>query len=139
MNGGGAERIAALLANQWVAQEKRVTLVPTYAVREASVYVLDEGVDVRYLSHNSPTNRKSLWIQMKRLASLRNLMKSLQPDVVISFLTNVNVAAVLAAKGTGIPVVVSERIHPAQFPVGVMHAKLRKLTYPWAACVVVQT
>ena len=139
MSGGGAERIAALLANQWVARGKRVTLVPTYAVREVSVYVLGDGVEVRHLSHNSATNRKSIWIQFKRLASLRSLMKSLRPDVVISFLTNVNVAAVLAAKGTGIPVVVSERIHPAQFPAGIIHARLRKLTYPWATCVVVQT
>ena len=58
---------------------------------------------------------------------------------VISFLTNVNVMALLATRGLGVPVIVCERTNPAfSSNVGIVLRLLRKWTYPWASLVTVQ-
>lgn len=139
MSGGGAERIAALLANHWAAAGNHVTLLATYTVQTESAYVLDSRVTLRHLASATAMSRKGVRTQLQRLKSLRRIIRELQPDNVVSFLTNVNVAAILASWGTGVAPVVSERIHPAQFPISFTLAKLRILTYPRAARVVVQT
>jgi glycosyltransferase involved in cell wall biosynthesis len=143
MTGGGAERVAALLANHWVAVGNQVTLLATYGEPVESAYVLDERITVRQLDQTAAPNRARANVRMltqfQRLRSLRRIIKELQPDNVVSFLTNVNVAAILAGWGTGVATIVSERIHPAQFPISYGLANLRKLTYPHATRVVVQT
>lgn len=139
MSGGGAERIAALLANHWAAAGNHVTLLATYTVQAESAYVLDSRVTLRHLASATAMSRKGVRTQLQRFKSLRRIIRELQPDNVVSFLTNVNVAAILASWGTGVAPVVSERIHPAQFPISFTLAKLRILTYPRAARVVVQT
>ncbi len=138
MTGGGAERVAAMLANHWVEIGNRVTLLSTYSVPTESAYVLDERITERQLDHTARTHTR-VGKQLQRIRSLRRIINELQPDNVVSFLTSVNVAAILAGWGTGVATVVSERIHPAQFPVAYGLANLRKLTYPHAARVVVQT
>ena len=57
----------------------------------------------------------------------------------VSFLTNVNVAALLASRGLDVSVVVCERTHPPLAPVGAVLRSLRARTYPSATRVVVQT
>lgn len=137
MTGGGAERVAALLANHWVEAGNRVTLLSTYSVPTQSAYVLDARITERRLNQTGAYTR--VGTQLQRLRSLRRIIKELQPDNVVSFLTNVNVAAILAGWGTGVATLVSERIHPAQFPVAYGLATFRKFSYPHAARVVVQT
>ena len=44
MEDGGAERVAALLCNYWVAQGYEVTLMPTFSGRGDCVYPLDDRV-----------------------------------------------------------------------------------------------
>jgi glycosyltransferase involved in cell wall biosynthesis len=66
-------------------------------------------------------------------------MREIAPDVIVSFLPHVNVAAVLAASGLGIPVVVSERTYPPAMPLGRGLEILRRYAYPRAAHVIVQT
>src|SRR3546814_20270428 len=43
---------------------------------------------------------------------LRALIREQAPDVVVSFLTNVNVAAILATRGLDVPLIVCERTNP---------------------------
>ncbi|HQW20857.1 MAG TPA: glycosyltransferase family 4 protein, partial [Rhodocyclaceae bacterium] len=71
--------------------------------------------------------------------ALRRFIRETHPDAIVSFLTNVNVAAILASLGLRRRVIVSERIHPPQFPVGRLWEVLRRLTYPWAFRVVMLT
>lgn len=141
MSVGGAERVAATLANAWRARGAKVCLVPTYLGSREVAYDVAPGVSIEFLGD---------WIRMggagpaagflaKRRA-LRALVRHLEPDVVVSFLTNVNVLAVAALLGTGIPLVVSERTHPAADVE--LHWALhgaRCLTYPFADAFVVQT
>jgi len=139
MHGGGAERVAALLCNHWAAQGHQVTLIPTFSGRGECQYPLDERVQLDYLADRVGSQSRSTYNKIRRMIALRRAIRELSPDVIVSFLPPENVAAVLAAWGLRIPVVVSERIHPPAMPLGKGLAALRRFAYPRATGVVVQT
>ncbi|TAN28945.1 MAG: glycosyltransferase family 4 protein [Castellaniella sp.] len=139
MHGGGAERVAATLASAWTRRGDEVTLVSCYSGRGRCDQQLDPGVRLLWLADRV---RGPAWLRpVSKLLALRALAGELRPDRVVSFLTNVNVTALLALFGTGLPVVVSERTDPAHGAILLERPLrwLRRLTYPWARCVVVQT
>ena len=139
MEGGGAERVAALLCNHWAKQGHQVTLMPTFSGKGKCQYVLDKQVKLDYLADRIGTTRQSFWNKIRRILALRRIFFREKPDVVVSFLQNVNVAATLAGLGTGVPIVVSERIYPPAMPIGFIMEWLRCQCYPLASTVVMQT
>ena len=75
----------------------------------------------------------------KRLLTLRRHVRDTRPDVVVSFLTNVNVAAILATRGLRAPLIVCERTNPTvDTTTGQVWRRLRRLLYPRADMVTVQ-
>ena len=139
MQGGGAERVAALLSNYWTQQGHEVTLMPTFSGRGDCLYPLDERVRLDYLADRVGSRSRSPLNKLRRLTELRGAIRELAPDVIVSFLPHVNVAAIVAAWGLGVPVVVSERTYPPSRPLGNVLENLRKWTYPRASAVVIQT
>jgi glycosyltransferase involved in cell wall biosynthesis len=139
MHGGGAERVASLLCNHWASQEYDVNLVATFSGGGECVYLLDNRVRFDYLSDFVGGTSKSIFNKIRRLFALRRIIRDGHADVVVSFLTHVNVAVLLASRGLGVPVVVSERTFPPAMPLGATLERLRRLTYHWASKVVVQT
>jgi len=139
MQGGGSERIAAVLCNHWADQEHDVTLVPTFSGHGECVYPLDERVRLVYLADRVGTTHRSLGTFIKRFFSLRSMIREFQPHVIVSFLPHVNIIALFAAFGTAVPVVVSERSYPPMVPLPLYWRILRRLTYPLANAVVIQT
>jgi len=139
MQGGGAERVAALLCNHWAQAGHEILLVPTFSGRGECVYPLDESVRLEYLADRVRSTSGSTWNKVRRLLALRQMIRSERPDVVLSFLPHVNVAGLVVSGGLGVPVVVSERIFPPMLPVSRPLERLRRLTYPMASSVVVQT
>lgn len=139
MQGGGAERVAALLSNFWVENNYRVSLMPTFSGRGVCLYPLDKRVELEFLADRVGSTDQSLFNRLRRFWVLRKAINDIKPDIIISFLTHVNIAAILSAFGTRIPVIVSERTYPPGYPLGFFLTTLRKLTYPAASCVVMQT
>jgi len=139
MQGGGAERVAAMLSNYWVEQGHQVTLMPTFSGRGECLYPLDERVRLDYLADRVGSRSRSLLNKLRRMIALRRAIRDLTPDVIVSFLPHVNVAAIIATWGVKVPVVVSERIYPPAMPLGPVLARLRQWSYPRADAVVVQT
>lgn len=139
MHGGGAERVAALLCNRWAERGHNVTLVVTYSGRGQSVYPLDKRVQLVYLADIVGTTHKNLWIMIRRFWALRRFVRDTRADVALSFMTQVNIAVLLATRGLGVPIIVSERIYPPAMPLPVIWKILRRITYLWAAKVVMQT
>ncbi|PKP88633.1 MAG: glycosyltransferase family 4 protein [Alphaproteobacteria bacterium HGW-Alphaproteobacteria-17] len=137
MGGGGAERVAALLANSWTRRGDDVTLMTTFSERGECVYRLDEGVQLEFLSDHCEANTG----RVQRLRTMRRFIRRSRPDVIVSFLTNVNVAALLAGMGLGIPVIASERTYPPlETPsLPLFYRVMRRLTYPTATALVAQT
>lgn len=139
MDGGGAERVAALLCNYWADQGHEVVLVPTFSGRGKCVYPLSGGVRLEYLADRMGTTRRSILTMVRRLLAMRAVVRETRPDAVLSFLTHVNVATILATRLAVGRVVVSERAFPPAVRTGKVWSALRRWTYPMASRVVMQT
>lgn len=131
---GGTQRVALALAGHWAALGRRVDVITICA--EQPVYPLPDGVELWPLQVFPAPGIKST---LKRIRALRHRLTSLRPDVVLSMLTTTNVLAVLAGLGKPWRTVVSERSDPLHTPVSQPVAILRRLTYPLADAVVMQT
>jgi glycosyltransferase involved in cell wall biosynthesis len=82
---------------------------------------------------------QTIWFSLNQLATIRGKIVSLKPDVVVSFVDQTNVRTACSLVGTGIRVIVSERIHPAYNPTTPAWLAARRLAYPMADIVTVQT
>ena len=111
----------------------------TFSGRGECLHPLDERVHLDYLADRVGSCSSSVFNKLRRYRALRGAIRELAPDIILSFLPHVNVAAVLAACGLKVPVVVSERIFPPAMPLSWSLEMLRRLTYPHAKGVVVQT
>lgn len=140
LNTGGAERVATTLASAWARRGDEVTLVSTFPRRGACFYPLDSGVRLVWIADRLKGATNPVYVTAAKLRILRAMMRDEAPDVVVSFLTNVNVMALLAHRGLRVPIIVCERTNPAAASnSGVLLRALRRLTYPWADVVTVQT
>jgi len=139
MHAGGAERVAATLVNAWVARGDDVTLVVTYSGRGQCFYELDARVRLIWLAdHVAQTGIVPLFL--RRLFALRRVIKRAVADVVISFLTNVNIATIIAMIGLHRPLVACERTNPSIVNnVGLALDFLRRITYRFATRINVQS
>lgn len=139
MGAGGAERVAATLANAWASRGDQVTLMPTFSGRGDCFYELSTNVNLVYLADLVSIRKRRFVNQFARLRALRRFMGTDRPDVVVSFLSNVNVAAVVALSGLGIPVIVCERIDPFVMPTSRLMRLACRFTYSLADALMVQT
>lgn len=140
LGAGGAERVLTLIAEE-------------FAIRGHEVYLLtldggtddffDPGHKVRRIRLNVAGNSRSAvdgaWANLRRVRAIRRYLRTISPDAVISFTTTVNVLALAACAGFGMPVVVSERSDPRGLIVQRRWQVLRKLLYRRAYALVVQT
>ncbi|CAJ48121.1 glycosyltransferase family 4 protein [Bordetella avium] len=137
MNAGGAERVAATLVNAWAERGDNVTLLPTYSGGGQCFYPLASAVELLWLAQAVPAQGRLA--PLKRLLGLRRLIRERRPDVVVSFLTNVNVGAILATRGLDQPLIVCERTNPVvDTTTGKVWRRLRRWLYPRADVVTVQ-
>lgn len=138
LHGGGAERVAAALANNWTSRGSSVTVI-TFEPRDAiDSYPLEPGVAVERLGLASPSANKlvALWMLGKRVRALRRAIRRTKPDAVVAFVSESNVLSILSCLGTGIPVVISEHCHPEYFRIGRDWKLMRRFLYPLASSLV---
>lgn len=139
MHAGGAERVAATLTSAWAAQGHRVTLVPTYTRRGKLFYSIDSRVRLEWVADSMGWLARTPFAPLVKLWVLRRMLKRERPDVVISFLTNVNVMVLMASRGLRVPVIVCERTNPAASTSATPRLQsLRRRLYPHASMVTVQ-
>ncbi|MDK9704691.1 MAG: glycosyltransferase family 4 protein [Sulfuritalea sp.] len=139
MSAGGAERVASTLANAWALRGDQVVLMPTFAGRLECYYDLSSYVRLVYLADRVTTRTRSAVNQFSRLCALRRFIASEQPAVIVSFLPNVNIAAVIASVGLDIPIVVCERTDPFVCPSPLKLRVACRFAYPFADALMVQT
>jgi GalNAc-alpha-(1->4)-GalNAc-alpha-(1->3)-diNAcBac-PP-undecaprenol alpha-1,4-N-acetyl-D-galactosaminyltransferase len=137
---GGAERVLTSMANYWVERAHQVTLI-TVASADDDFYKHHPGIRriALGLAGHSPHAVAAGWNNFRRLKRLREAIRTSKPDVILSFIDQANVLTLVASMGLGIPVIVSERIDPRHHYLGPIWAKLRRMLYPHAAAVVMQT
>jgi len=136
---GGAQRVASLLAGEFASQGHEVAIITLNA--GPALFPLPQQVQRIALGQTGDTC--GLWAKITanlgRLAAVRRALREFRPDGVIAFITPVNVMALLAGLGCGWLTVVSERSDPKAQPWPLPWRLLRRLCYPLAAAVVMQT
>jgi glycosyltransferase involved in cell wall biosynthesis len=140
MDAGGTQRALSMMADHWVGQGRNVRLV-TLSSTSSDFYAVDPRVERVGLDLIRPSSGvwSALTANATRLTAFRRAMTAMQPDCIISFGDTANCLALLANLGTGIKLIVSERNDPRRLPIGTSWAMIRRLLYPRAHAVVVQT
>lgn len=131
LEGGGAERVAATLANYWSQRHWQVTVV-TLAAADRDFYVLAPGVRRVALGLSGPSAgvADALRQNMRRIAALRRVLLDDRPAVAVAMMSTPNVLLALASRGVdGLAVVGSERCYPPHFPLSRFWAALRRRMY----------
>lgn len=100
-----------------------------------SFYDVDHDVKIVYLNDLLSNSKNYL----NRVKVLRDFIVEKDIDYIVSFITNVNVMALLSTLNLKRPVVVFERSDPYVIPLPFYWKVLRVITYPLADKVLVQT
>ncbi len=137
---GGAERILTALADRWAGMGWSVTILTFAGPLTGRFFRPDPRVEERQLDllATSRSPLSAIPRNLGRLLRLRRAIAATQPDAVLSFMDRTNVLTLLATIGQPWPVVVAERSAPEATP-GRAWRVLRRLAYPRAARIVVQT
>ncbi|MEW5755869.1 MAG: glycosyltransferase family 4 protein [Pseudomonadota bacterium] len=137
---GGAERVMSTMANYWADRGETISLI-TMDSTDSDFYPLDHRVHRIPLDllRKSSFQLEALRNNVLRIKQLRKSICNEQPEVIISFQSAMNVLVLLATWGLSIPIIVSERVDPRQHQIGWAWDRLRRLCYPRAAAVVVQS
>jgi GalNAc-alpha-(1->4)-GalNAc-alpha-(1->3)-diNAcBac-PP-undecaprenol alpha-1,4-N-acetyl-D-galactosaminyltransferase len=138
---GGIERVVVTLVNRWVASGHAVRILTFEPPGTKPAYVLSELVVLEQLGllKESPTLAAAIWNNMHRVAALRHRLQSFAPDVVLGQATDPSILAILAGLGTRWPTIATEQVHPAYHALPRSWDYLRRMAYPWADAIVVQT
>jgi len=112
MNMGGAQRVVSILCNYWSQNGYVVTLISTFTKEKINHYQLSNDVNLKYLSNNTFLPNNKVFNLVWKLINLRKLIKSQNPDIVISFLTRVNIAVALSTIGIPASLIICERTWP---------------------------
>ncbi|MEC8624740.1 MAG: glycosyltransferase family 4 protein [Bdellovibrionota bacterium] len=142
MTAGGAERVMSNMANYLSIEKSNdfEILLLTTAVTE-DFYEISNQVRREYLDKaqtKTPLILKPFkfilrWWRLKRLINVE------KPDCVVSFLENVNLLNTLGCLGTSTNSIISMRNDPRKNNIGPLLSAMRRLVYPLADKLVVQT
>ncbi|MGI6419438.1 MAG: glycosyltransferase family 4 protein [Thermoguttaceae bacterium] len=140
LDGGGAERTVARMANHWAEEGHQVTLVtldsaardrypPSAAVRRRALDLMGRSSNPLAAAANN----------LRRIRRLRAAIAASEPEAVVSMTDKTNVLTLAACWRMNVPVIVAERTDPRHHKIGPSWSFLRKRLYPRAAALVVQT
>jgi glycosyltransferase involved in cell wall biosynthesis len=140
LSAGGAERVLATLAGA-LSKRGHDVIVLTDASTSLDHYLLPAGVRRIALNLQSDSERlpDRVGRNLLRVKYVRRVICEISPGAVVAFGDTVNARALLSCVGLRLPVLVSERTDPRQHVLPWPWRALRRLLYPLAAFVVVQT
>ncbi|MFZ4455595.1 MAG: glycosyltransferase family 4 protein [Bacteroidales bacterium] len=133
---GGMERVMSELATYFSQTGSEVHLV-LYGLKPSVFYFISSNIEV-HIPNWAFDNAKRTWHTIKRMAYLRKEVKTIHPDVVLSFGEYWNNFGLLSLWGLNTPIFVSDRCQPDK-SLGKLHDSMRKYLYPTAKGVVAQT
>lgn len=151
LHGGGAERQMAELANYLASAHHEVTVVTLDRTELDSYNVLPsvQRIGLDLMSHS--TNLVQAWIaNRRRITKLREKLKELQPEVIISFTDKMNILSLAAAASLDFrppaldskprcPVIIAEHSDPRRQRLSLLWETWRRFTYPKARFILALT
>lgn len=133
MNGGGAERVIAVLADELVNEGKEIYVIA--CLKETLQYDLDSQIKFIQIEGTKYAGYKGT---LFRLREYRRVINSIKPDYVISF-GEMDLVAMYAGKIAGSKVILSERSDPKRKQ-GRLHRRiLKNFFFCYADKVIFQT
>lgn len=141
LGGGGAQRQALFLADEWVRRGHGVSILTYEAPGTPSFFTVPDNVLVRRLDGIRSSNNAMAGVRrnIQRIFSMRAALRELDVDILFAFMAEMSVTALLAAKPLGIPVIACERSNPAIHPSSKMWRLMRDLAYPRCTRIICQT
>lgn len=133
---GGTEKIVAMLAAHRAELGDEVHVAAMTCPDAGSYFDYPDNVVLHVLDREN--GRGLLPLPLRRLASIRKLVRALSPNVCLSFLTKVNVLTLLAT-GSSVPVIASERNNPLAQKAHPLWRRAQNALMPRAAAMVMQT
>ena len=106
---GGAEKNIAMIAEHRLSLGDEVHIVGMATPDNSSYFDYPEATNLHVIH---PGDGFSKLVQFRRLLHIRQTVRQVQPDLIMSFLTKINVLTLLANTGLNVPVLVSERNNP---------------------------
>lgn len=129
---GGAQRVITNIANMMAQKGNEIEFILT-GNNKSCVYQLDSRIKINLVQDSSITRMSKI----KKIKKIRQTIMKIQPNIAISFLTLVNIIAIISTMGLKIPIIISERNDPDRC--SKIEKVFSKLFYRFATCVVVQT
>lgn len=133
LQGGGAERVAVLLIEEWLKKGISINLI-TMRGPDKDVHPMPKGIKRIILGGEGESKNKitALFKNFVYLFKVRKAIKETGGNTVISFLTRANIYAIIACFGLRKHVVISERNDTTKQPLEWPWKKLRKNLYKYA-------
>ena len=122
--GGGAERVVSILANDLARSGYDISILMIF--EDVVKYHIDSKVNLKGIELEKPHGLRR---NIERLQKIRNEINKIKPDVVISFLSLVNIATISSLLLTKYPIILSERNDPKHEPASGKERLLRNLLY----------
>lgn len=138
LTAGGAERVLVMLANAFVNEGYDVSVI--VFSKEDSFYPLDNRVKTIQVNEKKTIKNifGKVFYNLNRVYKLKQILKEINPDIVIPFMTQMNLYSIVAAKLAKKIVIASEHINIMKND-KTWIGRLRKWIYPYADAVVVLT
>ena len=134
---GGMERVASELANCFEGRKDLEIHIILYGIKRDIFYTLDPNIAIHKPNFKFSNKNRAL-STLKTLFFLRNKIKKLQPDTVLSFGEYWNNLVLLATVGLKVPIYIADRSTPLK-NLGKIQNSLRNYLYPKAEGLIVQT
>lgn len=140
LHGGGAERVLARLAGRWSAAGHELHVI-TWSAADTDEMVLSSAVRRHGLDlmGSSVNLWQAIRANLRRVRSLRQKLRELQPDLVLSFCDQMNISTLQASRGLKLPVWIAERSDPHQQRLSPLWEWWRRRTYPNCTGCIAQT
>lgn len=140
LEAGGAERVLTGLANFLAERGDDIHIITFRPRGTIPFYTLSPKITLHQLGYMKRGFRLTLPFRViHKSFLLRRIIKKLKPNIIVSFIDFMNVVALLTLKGLPYPLIISERVDPRGYSIGKVAHFLRRITYPWAQALVVQT
>ncbi|OQB57881.1 MAG: GalNAc-alpha-(1-_4)-GalNAc-alpha-(1-_3)-diNAcBac-PP-undecaprenol alpha-1,4-N-acetyl-D-galactosaminyltransferase [Bacteroidetes bacterium ADurb.Bin145] len=137
LQAGGMERVMSELAHYFAAREEIEVHLVLYGITREIFYPIPDSILIS-IPRFRFNNRWRLWCTIKTICFLRNEIKRIKPDSILSFGEYWNSFVLLSVLGLKYPVFVSDRSQPDK-SLGWFHDTLRHVIYPTARGVICQT
>jgi GalNAc-alpha-(1->4)-GalNAc-alpha-(1->3)-diNAcBac-PP-undecaprenol alpha-1,4-N-acetyl-D-galactosaminyltransferase len=131
------ERVMASLANHFVSKHEVCVDVVLIGRKREIQYELPDAVKIHIPPFTFDNNKRS-WHTLRTMYYLRNKVKKINPDAILSFGEMWNNLVLLSLLATQYPVYISDRSKPGK-DLGKVHNFLRNNLYPTAAGYIAQT